>query len=184
MLILAHVGITLAAAKSLEKIMARRGISNLLDYRLVLVGSMLPDIIDKPLGGLILRETLGNGRIYSHTLVFVLLLLGTGIFFWYKFRRPGFLVLAGGSIVHHILDGMWLYPETFLWPAYGWGFPKGDPEGWLQLWLGNLLTDPWVYVPEVVGGIIICYFAIGLFRQVGVKEFIRTGKVNRVFDGR
>lgn len=183
MLILAHVGITLAAAKSLEKVMAYRGIYNFLDYRLVLVGSMLPDIIDKPLGGLILRETLGNGRIYSHTLLFVLFLIGTGIFFWYKFRRPGFLVLAGGSIVHHILDGMWLYPETFLWPACGWSFPKGDPETWLQLWLGNLLADPWVYVPEVVGGIIICYFAAGMIRGKGLKEFFRSGRLSSSCNG-
>jgi len=61
MFVLAHTGITLAAARGMEKLMARRGIRKLpelLDYRLVLVGSMLPDIIDKPLGGLVFREAL------------------------------------------------------------------------------------------------------------------------------
>jgi len=50
--------------------MVRRGIRKLpelLDYRLVLVGSMLPDIIDKPLGGLVFREALESGRTYCHT---------------------------------------------------------------------------------------------------------------------
>jgi len=58
------------------------------------------------------------------------------------------LTLAGGSFVHHILDGMWLYPETYFWPLCGWSFPKGDPEGWFWQWVSSLLTDPWVYVPE------------------------------------
>ena len=130
MLLLGHTGITLALAKGI--ITSRKGkrFSELVDYRLVLIGSMLPDIIDKPLGGLILKDTLGNGRIYAHTLIFLLLLFGIGIFFWVKYKRPEMLVLAGGSFVHHILDGMWRFPGTYLWPFYGWSFPKGDPEGW------------------------------------------------------
>ncbi|MEW6425296.1 MAG: metal-dependent hydrolase [Bacillota bacterium] len=95
----------------------------------MLLGSLLPDIIDKPLGGLVFKATLGNGRIYAHMLIFLLLLVGTGIFFWVKYKRPGVLVLAGGSFFHHILDGMWHFPGTYLWPFYGWSFPKGDPEG-------------------------------------------------------
>ena len=162
MLALAHMGITLAAAVGLEKTLARRGykISKMLDYRLVLVGSMLPDIIDKPLGGLVLRDSLGNGRIYCHTLVFLLLLLGLGLFFWYRYRWPGGLVLTGGSLVHCTLDGMWLFPGTFLWPAYGWSFPKGHPENWLQLWFNSLIHNLLVYVPEIAGGMVLLYFAI------------------------
>lgn len=178
MLALAHMGITLAAAVGLEKVLARRGhnISGRLDYRLVLVGSMLPDIIDKPLGGLILRESLGNGRIYSHTLLFLLLLWGLGYFFRYRFRRPGGLVLAGGSLVHCVLDGMWLFPGTLLWPAYGWSFPKGHPENWLQLWFNNLVHNPLVYVPEFVGGVVLLYFAIRVITWRGLKNFMETGR--------
>ncbi len=46
----------------------------------MLIGSMLPDIIDKPLGGLICKETLGNGRTYAHTLLFLLLPFGLSMF--------------------------------------------------------------------------------------------------------
>jgi hypothetical protein len=48
------------------------------DYRFVLVGSMLPDIIDKPLGQLVLRNLMSNGRIFSHTLLFLLLICLAG----------------------------------------------------------------------------------------------------------
>jgi len=49
------------------------------------------------------------------------------------------MVLAWGSFVHHILDGMWLFPKTYLWPVYGWSFPKGTPEDWFWLWIQELL---------------------------------------------
>ena len=175
MLLLAHTGITLAVTRVVEKAIVCRGIRNfpdLIDYRLVLVGSMLPDIIDKPLGGIILKESLGNGRIYSHTLLFLLFLLGIGLFFWCKYKLSCFLVLAGASLFHHILDGMWLSPVTFLWPALGWSFKKGDPENWLLHWMKCLFNDPHVYVPEIIGGIIILYFGVKLISQKNLLEFI------------
>jgi hypothetical protein len=182
-LLLAHTGITLALTRSLEKMMVSRGmrkVPDLIDYRLVLVGSMLPDIIDKPLGGFVLRETIGSGRIYSHTLLFLIFLFGIGMFFWYKFNRSCFLVLAGGSFFHHILDGMWLFPGTFLWPAYGWGFPEGTLQNWLLHWMQSLLTDPYVYVPEIIGGMIIIFFVVKLTLQKRLLEFFITGKFGKV----
>jgi len=160
MLLFAHVGITLGIARSIKKVMKNRGIKEipvLIDFRLVILGSMLPDIIDKPLGGLIFKETIGNGRIYSHTLLFLLFLSALSTYIWCKYRRPGLLVVAGGSIVHNILDGMWFYPETFLWPVYGWTFPKENPENWPQLWL-TLLSEPDYFLPEIIGGVVIIFF--------------------------
>jgi len=36
---------------------------------------------------------------------------------------------------------MWRFPGTYLWPFYGWSFPKGDLEGWFWQWVESLLTD-------------------------------------------
>jgi len=174
MFVLAHTGIPLAIARGIEKIMVRRGIRKLpelIDYRLVLVGSMLPDIIDKPLGGLVFREALGSGRTYCHTVLFLVVLLVIGMIFWYKYGRPGFLVLAGGSLAHHVLDGMWLFPATFLWPAYGWAFPQGVGEDWLAHWVKALLTDPYVYVPEIIGGLLLVLCGAELVCKKKVKIF-------------
>lgn len=178
MLILAHVGITLGIAEGIQKVMEYRGAKGVrewIDYRFVILGSMLPDIIDKPLGGIIFKETIGNGRIYSHTLLFLLFLSALGAFFWGKYRRPGLMVVAGGSIIHHILDSMWLYPGTFLWPIDGWAFTKGDPENWFQLW-ANLLTEPRYFLPEMIGGIIIISFVKNLLSRRQFIKFIVNGQ--------
>ncbi len=48
------------------------------DYRLILLGSLLPDTIDKPVGLLILRDFFSNGRIFGHSFLFSLLILAAG----------------------------------------------------------------------------------------------------------
>lgn len=78
------------------------------------------------------------------------------------------MVLAEGSLMHHLLDGMWRYPATFLWPLYGWGFPPGLPEEWFWQWLAGLLHDPSVYVPEVTGGVILVVIFGRLVCRVGL----------------
>ena len=70
MLLFAHLGLTLARARLI------RGA----DLAFVLLGSMLPDIIDKPLGT-ILFGTPAMGRIFAHTLLFLLLLAAVAIYF-------------------------------------------------------------------------------------------------------
>lgn len=164
MLLFAHTGITLGTTKVMARAAGWRGkgLPVQLDYRLVLVGSMLPDIIDKPLGGVIL--SLGNGRIYAHSLVFLLitLMIGFGVWFWK--RKAGCLVLAGGTAMHHILDYMWQDPETYLWPLYGWDFPTGDAGDWLSLWIADLLV-PQVLIPEIIGLLVLVVFAFGLLQQ-------------------
>ena len=90
MLVLGHAGITLGAGVLLNSALIKSGrapfkgqspqssrklswISSLgsrIDIRILMMGSLLPDIIDKPVGRLLLRDTLNNGRIFSHTLLF------------------------------------------------------------------------------------------------------------------
>lgn len=180
MLFFGHTGITLAAAVTVYKIAVNRGmgrISELLDYRLVLVGSILPDLIDKPLGHIILRESVGNGRLFAHTLLFLLTLFSLGLFCWRRFGSPGVLILAGGSFFHQILDSMWSHPETLLWPAYGLSFPKGEPEGYFWHVLNKLMTDPFIYVPELMGALIVLGFLIRLIYLHQIRSFVETGRI-------
>ena len=99
------------------------GAASALDYRLLLVGFMLPDIIDKPLGIWLLRETLSSGRIFAAVLA------GVGLYLYLTHRRLGALCLALGTLAHLILDQMWLNPRMLLWPLYGLSFERGIVEG-------------------------------------------------------
>jgi len=73
-----------------------------IDYRLVLIGSVLPDIIDKPIGIYLFRETFDNGWVFAHTLLFFLILFLVGLYRYNRNQRTGLLVLAFGSGLHLI----------------------------------------------------------------------------------
>jgi inner membrane protein len=174
-----HVGITLGLSVGVDKALPRRGIflsrlaaiPGAIDYRLVLLGSMLPDIIDKPVGHYFLAGTFNNGRIFAHTLLFFLLLLSVGLYRLWRGGRTGFLILALCSGVHLILDGMWRTPQTLYWPLHGWSFPQGYEAGfwhWLLEMVKALETNPADYIPEIIG--LVIFVAIGLV-------FLRGGKL-------
>jgi inner membrane protein len=151
-----------------------------MDLRILLVGSLLPDIIDKPLGHILLREYLSSGRIYAHTLLFVILITLGGFLIRYRTGKTWLLVLSLGTFIHLILDEMWL-PEwraTLLWPLYGLEFPKAELTGWVgNLW-DALLHEPAVYVPEIIGAVIIIVFLWVLIRNGNLTSFLKRGHLS------
>ena len=85
------------------------------------LGSILPDLVDKPVGLLLFPEIFGTGRIFFHALLIFFLILFSGILIYTKYPRTGILVLAvaAGVITHQVLDAMWLQPSNWYWPALG-----------------------------------------------------------------
>jgi membrane-bound metal-dependent hydrolase YbcI (DUF457 family) len=148
-----------------------------LDYRLILVGSLLPDIIDKPVGMFFFRDFFSNGRIFAHTLLFVLVIALIGLYLYQRQRQPWLLFLTFGSFLHLILDEMWLRPRTLFWPLYGLAFDKDDLTHWLQNILYDLRTDPALYIPELVGATILVGFAVLLVRRKRVVAFAKKGVI-------
>jgi inner membrane protein len=148
-----------------------------IDIRLLLIGALLPDIIDKPLGHLFFSESLSNGRIFSHTLLFLIIVTLAGLYLYRRRAKLWLLVLAFGTLIHLILDQMWQTPQTLLWPLFGFTFPKEDITNWLPDSLHALLTDPSVYLPELLGAVILIWFAWILLRRRKVVLFIRHGRI-------
>lgn len=145
-----------------------------MDYRFVLLGSMFPDIIDKPLGMLIFAGSIANGRVYTHTLFVNLILVLIGIYL-IKRKKPNFFIFSLSSCFHLVLDEMWLTPQTFFWPIYGWGFPKEDVSHWWSNIFSALFTNPWVYVPEIIGAAIIIIFGSTLIKRRAIGKFLVEG---------
>lgn len=148
-----------------------------IDIRLLLLGAVLPDIIDKPVGQLFFRETFNNGRIFSHTLLFPTILAAIGFYIYHSRGKSWLLVIAGGTFMHLILDQMWIVPETLFWPLFGTDFPKEDIAGWITNILNDLIKNPAVFIPELIGAIILVWFVIILLHRRKALAFIVRGQV-------
>jgi len=126
------------------------------DRRVVMLGALggvLPDLIDKPLGHIILAETVGYGRLYFHGLTIVTLIAIAGLFIYYHRRSIGLLVLAAGMLSHQILDGMWLRPAGWLWPFLGPIPLLRTPDDFLWGALMRELSQPseWLFFLLITG---------------------------------
>jgi inner membrane protein len=158
---LAHIGFPLLPFFIIRK--------QRMDYRLLFLGALLPDLIDKPLGHLILPEN--NGRIIGHTLLFSFIFLMVALFY----KR--FLPLSLGISFHQLLDFTFLDQRGSLWPFLG-GFETTDFE--LTRWY-HALTEPVVISGEIIGlSALIGFIIIGhLYRPDHLKYFLRTGNLGR-----
>lgn len=183
MLLFAHTGITLGAAALISRTLGSNKKSwiasagDYLDVRLLMIGSLLPDIIDKPIGQLLFRETLSNGRIFSHTILFLVLIIVVGLYLHQRHRKSWLLVLSFGAFTHLILDQMWRTPQTLFWPLFGFAFDRINLTEWLPNIFNRLLTDPELYIPELAGIAIILWFGIMLVFRKKTYTFIRHGQV-------
>ena len=154
-----------------------RSLANRVDIRFLLVGSLLPDIIDKPIGVYFFRETFSNGRIFSHTLLFFVLITIVGFLINKYSGKTWGLALSFGTLFHLILDEMWLTPQTLLWPLDGFGFDKYEIGNWVMNILHGLLEKPKLYVPEIIGFVVLVWFACDLLRRRAIIRFLRKGRV-------
>jgi len=186
MLLFGHPGITLGAATVIAgAVNSRHGkiswftsLSRYVDIRLLLVGSLLPDIIDKPIGQYFFRDTFYNGRIFSHTLLFLILISAVGFYLYKRHRQVWMLTLAAGTFMHLVLDEMWSTPATLFWPLLGFTFKKAELTSWLSNIFHELFSNPVVYIPEAIGLAILLWFGLVLVRRKKVRVFIKYGKVS------
>jgi inner membrane protein len=189
MLLFGHAGITLGAAalaagafnRGESDELPRRAwfaaLTRRIDARLLLIGSMLPDIIDKPVGQYFFAETFRNGRIYAHTLLFLLLLAGAGYILFKRRRQIWLVTIAAGTLAHLALDEMWQVPGTLFWPAMGFDFPRYELGGYIGNLLKQLLSNPYVYVSEAIGLAILAWFGGWLLSRRKLGVLMRRGKI-------
>lgn len=85
-----------------------------IDYRLVVVGALLPDVIDLALGGARVLHTL----LASVAILTCVMVVTRGR----RGARRRLLALPIGTFLHLVLDAMWTSTEVFWWPAFGLSF--------------------------------------------------------------
>jgi hypothetical protein len=162
MYLLGHLGIGLGTAW----LVATKG-RHPVDYRLALLGAILPDLIDKPLGAALGLES----RLWGHTLVFLAAVLVACA----VPSLRSLVAVALGVATHLVLDRIWEVPWVLLWPAFGLGFPPDETNLWNLLQV--LVSDPIVIGGEIAGATILLLFARahGIRSWASVVRFLREG---------
>lgn len=145
------------------------------DYRIVAVASLLPDLIDKPIGRILFKSRYESGRIYAHTLILNLALFSL-LFFMRGRGKRTFVLVPISSLLHIAEDGVFSSPKLFWWPLFGTRFPR-DSQGGGMLSFLNPLNNPTVLVKEAIGLAAIMWLLASheMLTIRGIREFIRTG---------
>ncbi len=133
------------------------------------LGSVIPDLIDKPLGIIILAESIGYGRIYCHTLLLFSLIMLSAVLLSVKYPRPALIVVAfaTGIFSHQALDAMWNEPANWFWPLFGSFQGRSIPD-YFAWAISTELGSP----TEWLAGIFILVFFILWFIPGFQQKFI------------
>lgn len=117
--ILGHTMLTVAAARAVDL---------KIDLRLPILLSLLPDLLDKPIGVLLPALVNGNTRNFGHTLLVSSVVLVALLASPRRLGNP--LLLWGCYAGHFLLDRMWLGNDLTIlcWPLLG-VFPPWSPDG-------------------------------------------------------
>jgi hypothetical protein len=137
-----------------------------LDYRLVMLGSILP-----------VGEVVFGGPRLLHTLlapvaVLVVLMLATQK---RRLVRRRWIGLPIGLLMHLALDGIWARPDNFWWPFFGLDFgSEGLPE------LGHSLGVTILMELAGLACLAWAWHMFGFADRTNRDRFLRTGHLNRL----
>jgi membrane-bound metal-dependent hydrolase YbcI (DUF457 family) len=165
MLVFGHIGISFAVLYTLKSRI------KCIDYRYLIAGSMISDIIDKPIGLMLLRDILYNGRLIAHTAFFAFMVT---LFAYYR-KSISLKLVSLGIWLHLLFDFMFTQPETLLWPLFG----NFKPIGYRPDFIAQAVADPFVYASEVVGFAFLAFIFVKyrLYKKDKLVAFIRSGKL-------
>jgi inner membrane protein len=120
------------------------------DIRFLFLGAILPDLVDLPVGALILADRYATSELWFHSLLLPTLFMTAVLLLTRRGRRRrASMALSVAWLFHLLLDGMWLDQEVFLWPFFG-DIPPGRAPFWPLAW-ERAMSDPWRWVTEAVG---------------------------------
>jgi hypothetical protein len=132
------------------------------DYRLIAVGSMVPLVVDLPVG----HRAFGYTLLVAVGLLVVVMVVTIGR---PRLLRRRLLCLPIGVFCGLVLSGAFANGDLFLWPLGGTAF--GDDV---------LLPEWWIVVLEELAGLVACWWIVGqfdLYLPGPRAEFLRTGRL-------
>jgi hypothetical protein len=140
-----------------------------LDFRLVALGALAPELVDAP----------WRAQSYAHTLLAAVVLLAVTMLATTgrgrRLRRRRALSLSIGWFTSLVLTASWAHKELFWWPAFGVSRPDA---ALLPAW-------PFVVIEELLG----LAAAWWVWTRFGLRDaarratFVRTGRLSVVGEG-
>jgi hypothetical protein len=133
------------------------------DYRLLLVGAVLPAIADAPFGG----------ARWFHSVTVTVVLLGV-LMLATAGRKPIRRTLLGlpvGMLLHLVFTGAWTDTRVFWWPFTGLGFDDATHPVWARGW--------WNLPLELIGAA-LCWWVVRTAELADPERrrwFYRTGQL-------
>lgn len=133
------------------------------DYRLLLVGALLPAGIDAAFGGARVLHSV----TFSIALLALLMLVTPG-------RKPIRKMLLGlpvGTLLHLVFTGAWTNTNVFWWPFFGFGFDDAPHP---------VAERGWWNLPLEVIGLALCWWVVKhaeLRRADRRAAFFGTGRL-------
>jgi len=134
-----------------------------LDFRLIAIGALVPELLDAPFGA----------QAYAHTLLAAVAVLTVAMLATAgrgrRLRRRRTLSLAIGWFAALVLSAAWAHKELFWWPAFGASRPNAEL---FAIW-------PVVVVEEMLGAAAAwwTWTRFGLADGVRRGEFLRAGRL-------
>ncbi|HSQ93756.1 MAG TPA: metal-dependent hydrolase, partial [Methanoregula sp.] len=132
-------------------------------FPVCIAGSLLPDLLDKPLM-LLVPGVFGSTRTIGHSLLLVTVLVLVATILWYRNRTILGIAFAASVLLHQIPDLMWTFPVTWFFPLNGM-FSVAAVSGNFLDFLLLELTNPSEWVFALASGILV----ITVF--AGTKEY-------------
>lgn len=171
-MILWHLGITVLIVRYVFR-------DPKMDLRWVMLGSLLPDVIDKPIASMLFNDVFETHRVFAHAVVFPVVLLGLAMAVTRRGtgRRRAAIAVVIGCFIHLLLDGVWTSPQAFLWPFFGFEFPRIAGSDFFTL-LGDMIRSPFIWAGEALGFAYLAYLWRRHLRAEGaLGRFWRDGRV-------
>jgi hypothetical protein len=136
-----------------------------IDYRVVVLGALVPDLFDAPFGGSRVLHTL----VASVAMLAVVMLATRG----HRHARRRWIFLPVGMFLHLVADGMWTRTAIFWWPFFGPSLGGGLPA--IDHGLAVLVVE------ELAGAVAVGWFwwRFRLGDRAVRANFLRTGRLPR-----
>ena len=137
-----------------------------IDYRLVALGSLLPDMVDRAIRAASGRRWSRDQHLLGHTLLLNAPVVIGGISLAKRRRDARLLAVGAAAMTHLLVDPVIRSPRTLLWPLLGPAFPESRG-----------LNRPLTVLTQMVAATAVLATLFTLQRRGRLSDFIARGSL-------